>query len=225
MLAIQYIRMYWEKENRSPKGAIMRRDFFKPEQIDSNIKLGFEKCEYFLQKRWYVQTDKVYENTEYNKLFMNRYVNACGSTDAKRTERIHKYLLEQNIAEKNNKGVYLSSVEDIIIPGLEILNENDSYRIKWHTLQRGYQPVRTGYNEDFNNPKSVCKGQRIKNETAFVLQQGEAGLIQYNYRYTSYHGQHYEQFCIYMLHTNQLKHNSFVNALYEKRYEEMADLF
>jgi hypothetical protein len=224
MLAIQYIRMYWEKENRSPKGAVMRRNFFKPEQIDSNIELGSEKCEYFLQKRLYVQTNKVYENTEYNKLF--RSVNVCGPTDAERTERIRKYLLEQNIAEQNNKGVYLSSVDDIIIPGLEILNENDSYRIKWHTLQYGYQPVRIGYNEDFNNPKSDFKGQRIKNETAFVLQQGEAGLIQYNYRYSDgYHGQHYEQFCIYMLHTNQLEHNSFVNALYEKKYEEMADLF
>lgn len=188
MLAIQCIRMYWEKENRSAKGAVMRRDYFKPVQIESDVKLKSEGCDYFFQKRWYIQTDQIYKDTEYNRIYKNRYINADGPTEAKREERIRRYLLEQNISEQNNKGIFLSVAEDVEIPGIEIIKEEASYRIKWYSLQHGYQPVRTGYNEDYDQVNTVCQGKRIKCETAFILKMGEAGRVQYNYRCTNNYG-------------------------------------
>lgn len=137
------------------------------------------------------------------------------------------YIQKESIYEGDdyNKGVYLSNLFDIKVPGIEVFYDDESYVVKWHSLENGYQPVRTGYNEDFNNPQSICMGKRIKNVTAFTLSKGEAGRLQYNYRYTSDYGQHYEQFTIYILHTDKLEHNSFVKATYSKQYDEMEDFF
>jgi len=202
MLAIQCIKMYWTKENRTPKGSVMRKEYYFPEQIDSSVLLEPNESDCFVQKRFYTQMDKVYISTEYNKLFGNR-----------------------NNTEKDNLGIFLSDVKDVEIPGIEIVKEDDDYRIRWYSLENGYQPVRKGYNEVYNLKNCKCSGKQIKCETAFVLHKGEAGKIEYNYRYTSYHGQHYEQYCIFFVNTECLTYSLFVKAKYEKTYSEMADLF
>lgn len=121
-------------------------------------------------------------------------------------------------ALQNNTGLFYSDVEAINIPGIKVVKEADVYRIRWYSLEHGYQPVRKGYNEQ-------RLGRNIRCETAFVLEKGESGKIEYNYRYTSYHGQHYEQYCIYFIHADNITYHSFVNANYEKVYTELADLF
>ena len=52
-----------------------------------------------------------------------------------------------------------------------------------------------------------------------------AGKVLFNYRYTGYHGQHYEQYCMYFLNTDSLTHNAFVQAEYTYEYDRLADLF
>lgn len=220
MLAIQYIKMYWTKENRTPEGSLMRKNYYKPDKIDSSVNLDGLDAEIFVQKRHYTQKDIMYTDTEYNKKFGNYFVNASGPTESAERERKRKYLLEQNVAEKDNRGKFYDSVESVKIPGIEIIKEDDAYRIIWYSLDRGYQPVRKGYNQFYHK-----NGKRIKHETAFVLKKGEAGKIEYNYRYTSYYGQHYEQFCIYIINTDEINHNTFVDAKYEKQYNELVDLF
>lgn len=209
MLAIQYIKMYWMKENRTPKGSVMRKKYYTPEKIDSSVILEPRESDYFIQKRFYIQKDKVYVSTDYNKLLGNGYINSTGLTEA----------------EQDNLGLFYSDVKDIDIPGIEILKEGDDYRIRWYSLENGYQPVRRGYNEEYYLKNMKCSGKQIKCETAFVLQKGESGKIEYNYRYTSYRGQHYEQYCIYLINTDQITHKSFMKAKYEKEYIELADLF
>lgn len=225
MLAIQYIKMYWTKENRTPEGSVMRKEYYFPVEIHPSVILASDEAEYFIQKRLYIQTDKVYTDTEYNKKFGNRYINSKGPTEAKEQEVKRKFLLEQNNLERDNLGLFYSDVNSIEIPGIEIVKEENNYRIRWYSLEHGYQPVRKGYNEAYSLKNAKCHGNRIKCETAFVLAKGEAGKITYNYRYTSYHGQHYEQYCVYFVHTDEINHNSFVDAKYEKEYVEMADLF
>lgn len=218
MLAIQCIKMYWTKENRTPEGSVMRRAYYAPAPIDSSVILEPKDAEFFVQRRLYVQTDKVYTNTDYNRLYGNRYINATGLTETQQQERKRQFLLEQNRMEQDNLGLFYSDVKAINIPGIKIVKEADAYRIQWYSLEHGYQPVRRGYNEQ-------SWGRNIRCETAFVLEKDESGKIEYNYRYTSYHGQHYEQYCIYFIHTENITSNSFVKANYEKVYTELADLF
>ena len=53
MLAIQCIKMYWTKENRTPKGSVMRKEYYFPEQIDSSVLLEPNESDCFVQKRFY----------------------------------------------------------------------------------------------------------------------------------------------------------------------------
>lgn len=225
MLAIQCIKMYWTKENRTPEGSLARKEYYRPGKIDTSVNLEPNESEYFVQRRLYIQTNQVYSNTDYNKLFGNRYINAVGPTEAEQQERKRRFLLEQMNAEKDNRGLFYADAREIEIPGIEIIKEDENYRIRWYSLENGYHPVRTGYNEEFHLKDTKCFGKRIKCETAFVLKKGESGKIEYNYRYSSYHGQHYEQYCIYFVNTDELMHSSFVKADYEKEYMELADLF
>ena len=132
MLAIQFIKMYWEKENRTPEGSVMRRVYFNPEKIDASVILASDGADCFLQKRLYIQKDKVYTGTEYNKLFGNRWNHAPRPSEAKMQERKRQFLLAQNSMEKDNLGLFYADVKHIDIPGIEIIKEKDDYRIRWY---------------------------------------------------------------------------------------------
>ncbi|MBO5088436.1 MAG: hypothetical protein J6C01_07160 [Lachnospiraceae bacterium] len=106
MLAIQCVNMYWTKDNRTPKGSVMRKAYYAPTVIDSSIILEQNNMEYFLQKRFYIQKDKIYTDTEYNRLYGNRYINAKGPTKAQEQEKKRKFLLEQNRIERANLGLF-----------------------------------------------------------------------------------------------------------------------
>ena len=223
MLAVQIVKMYWEKENRTPKGSIMRRGYYKPAGINENVILDSKDALVFVNWRDYIQTDKVYPATDY--YMKHAPWRVTGVTSADKVERERKYLLEQQTLAKNNEGCFYSDLAEVDIPGIEIVKEDDAYRIKWYSFENGYQPVRTGYNEDYNLKGSKNRGKRICCETAFILNKAEAGKVLFNYRCTSYYGQHYEQYCMYFLNTDSLTHNAFVQAEYTYEYDRLADLF
>ena len=91
-------------------------------------------------------------------------------------------------------------------------------------MESGYKPERKGVHRyriiagEHDRPDLRC-------DTAFFLKKNEAGILKYNYRYTSTHGQHYEQFYVYVLNTDKLESDSFVKADYTKLYDENAILF
>ena len=108
----------------------------------------------------------------------------------------------------------------------DIIKDGDKYIIKWFALEySGYKPTRSGYNEDFGRKGAKAQGKRVLCETAFVLDKGESGKTQFNYRCVSSHGQHYEQYGIYFINTDKLEYNSFQTAKYKYGYSQMADLF
>lgn len=189
MLAVQIVKMYWKKENRTPQGSIMRRDYYKPVRIKESVPLDSKDAMVFVNWRDYIQTDKVYPTTDYYE------------------------------------GSFYSDLTEVDIPGIEIVKEDDAYRIKWYSFENGYQPVRKGYNEDYNLKGAKNQGKRICCETAFVLNKAEAGKVLFNYRYTGYYGQHYEQYCMYFLNIDCLTHNAFVQAEYTYEYDRLDDLF
>lgn len=223
MLAIQKVKMYWEKDNRTPEGSVMRRDFYKPTRITPEISLDGKGI--FICERNYIQDDKVYSESDYGKLYGNRYINASGPSISMEQERRRMHILKMQNQENKWKGYFVSDVTDIEIPGIIVTEEDGKYRVKWYSFEHGYQPVRTGYNEDYHTRGSVCEGQKILCHTAFTLDEGEGGKISFNYRFTGYSGQHYEQYCIYFLNVEELEQNSFVKSEYQYEYSQLADLF
>lgn len=223
MLAVQKIKIYWEKNNRTPDGSVMRRDYLRPAKLSDKADLFGSGI--FVNERDYIQTDKIYLNTDYQMKFGNRFVNASGFPESAVTERKRKHILEmQKLADKN-EGCFYREGADIDIPGILISEENGAYRIKWYSLENGYAPVRTGYNEDFYVDGAKFSGRNICCRTAFVLENGENGKVEYNYRYSDAGGQHYEHYCIYFLNTDVLKRSSFICANYVKNCIQLEHLF
>ena len=86
-------------------------------------------------------------------------------------------------------------------------------------------PHRRGGNEDLYKAGTKLAGKpNVLNETAFVLKTGQAGVLKYNYRYTSFHGQWYKCYLVYVVNEEQLTHNVFVRK-YDYEYNQLADLF
>lgn len=117
------------------------------------------------------------------------------------------------------------SLNEITIPCVDILEEaDDSYRIKWHDGEHG-MPRRRGGNEDLYKKGAKFAGRpNLLNETACILQKGEAGVLKYNYRLTSYHGQWYDCYYIYIVNAKALSRNLFIRQ-YDYEYNQLADLF
>lgn len=102
MLAVQIVKMYWKKENRTPEGSIMRRDYYKPAGINENVILDSKDALVFVNWRNHIQTGKVYLATDYYMKHASRRV--TGVTPADKAERERKYLLELQTLAKNNEG-------------------------------------------------------------------------------------------------------------------------
>lgn len=71
--------------------------------------------------------------------------------------------------------------------------------------------------------KLVGQPNRL-NETAFVLWEGQSGVLKYNYRYTSYHGQWYKCYYVYIVNGKILTKDIFLRE-YDYEYDQLADLF
>lgn len=223
MLAILSIEMNWRKENRTPNAAIQRKEYYKPIKIEDGITLDGEgiflkKCNYFQQG------DSVRAGSEISaELDKKLYEEGRGKAFTGKQEQEQKLARIRNQTVQKEKGFFYS-IEAIDIPCVTIEEADNCYRVKWFDYGSG-MPRRKGRNEDFNKKGSKLAGQpNVLNETAFVLEEGKAGLLKYNYRYTSYHGQWYKCYYVYIVNEKELTQDIFMRS-YDYEYNQLADLF
>ncbi|MCR5166797.1 MAG: hypothetical protein K6C13_06250 [Oscillospiraceae bacterium] len=135
------------------------------------------------------------------------------------------HRLNMRLAEIRNTrmGKWYETAEEIVIPSIEIFGTDEGHEVFWYSMESSYFPFGKGYNVNFDRKGSHVKRKRVKCERAFVVNKGEAGVLRYNYRF-SHGAQHYEQYCIYIVDTDILDHNTFTSADYKKEYDEMAYL-
>ena len=217
MIAVQCIKLEWDKENRSPHSSVIRRDYSRPLRISDNTDLSM-KGDAFVQILNYCQDKNgtVIPNDE----MISKRILSLKDQDTK------KWFLDRAYESKAKKdGIWYEKIEDAVIPGVEIFRSETDYDVFWHQLEGGcYFPFRKGVNVNYSNKNSRISGKRIKCEKAFSLKPGENGLLLYNYRY-SHESQHYEQYSVYILNCSSIRTNSFSKAEYSHKYEEMAYLF
>lgn len=117
------------------------------------------------------------------------------------------------------------NIEKIDIPCISIYQEQENaYRIKWFDDGKG-MPRRRGGNEDLYKKGAKLAGKpNTLNETAFILEEGKAGVLKYNYRHSSYDGQWYKCYYVYMVNDRVLKQDIFMRT-YDYEYHQLADLF
>lgn len=224
MLAVLLIKMKWFKESRTPVGAIQRQEYYKPIKIEDGVNLlgegiFYKRCRYYQKEKSVFPEEEIVDRLD-NKLYEIDKGKAFAGKDEK------KHRLDRLRAEeiRRDKGSFYP-IDNIEIPCIMIHKEADNvYRIKWFDDRKG-MPRRRGGNEDLYSKGARLAGQpNILNETAFILDEGEAGLLKYNYRYTSYHGQWYECYYVYIVNEKNLTQDIFLRA-YDYEYDQLADLF
>lgn len=202
MLAVQKIKMFWTKRNRTPKSAVEREQYYRTKKIDESVDLSGQGI--FVKEDNYVQMgDNIYRSEEYQKMYGNVTVKAA-----------------------RNQGMFYQNPSEIHIPGIKIIcQEQETYRIIWHSLEGCYKPVRRGRNEAFKVPEAEFAGRNICNETAFVLNKGEGGSIRYNYRCVGNEDPYYEYYCLFFVNTEHITREVFTQGNYVYEYKQLADLF
>ena len=228
MIAVQCIRMIWEKANRTPRGAEIRRRYMHPVRITDDVFCD-TRGNAFVQFVYYYQDadGKVISEAEMlsKNLSESRMIFTCRTAKERFLHNANECIQS---AVSKRKGIWAEKIEDIVIPGVEIFGldeECEEYEVFWHQMDRYfYFPVRKGINVNCGRKNSHIKGRDIKCEKAFVLRSGEAGTLSFNYRY-SHGAQHYEQYNVYILNCSGIGSNSFTKAEYTKKYDETAYLF
>lgn len=224
MLAILFIEVDWLKENRTPGGAIQRQKYYKPVKIEDEIKLVgedifYKKCSY------HQRGDSVYSDMDaVDRANKELYEKGKGKAFTGSEEEAHRWAKIKMMNTYKDKGAFYK-LENIDIPCVTIKEEMEScYRVIWSDQEHG-MPRRRGGNEDLyiNGSKLVGQPNRL-NETAFVLQEGQSGVLKYNYRYTSYHGQWYKCYYVYIVNGKTLTKDIFLRE-YDYEYDQLADLF
>ncbi len=219
MLAVQMIKITWTKEHRNPEASVQRRRFLRPHLLSERADLHGSGI--FLNKVDYLQSQgEILTSAAYKRKF-TRYSDENAQ---------HRYLLNISKAEQAHSGMWFACPEELQLPCVNIRQEESMFRILWHydTTYSGKRPIRTGHNEEYHDVNSQFYGKDIRNETAFLLHRGEAGKLQFNYRVAFYDyemRQHYEQYCIYFVHTDTLSRDLFTSADYMHEYSQLAHLF
>ncbi len=229
MLALQVIRMYWKKPDRSPGGAVIRKGYYHPERVQPEIINKYISADNindcFLQRSYYRQEGEVITEHQWNRAMAEKALTYERPVTPlkQREEKYRRDMLSIGSREKEYTGVFLPC-EDIDIPGIELEKHDDHYSVIWYSLDSGYKPVRTGKNINFRKKGAHTRGKQIKCEKAFDLYAGEAGRLMYNYRWSGSNGQRYELYCIYAVNADSLTPDIFIRE-YDKVYEDMAHLF
>lgn len=224
MLAILLVEMEWLKENRTPAGAVQRQKYYKPVRIEDGINLEGDGI--FVKKCMYYQNGNAVQSAFENLDRYNKELNEAGKgkvfTGKDEYEQKRARIRQQSVHK--DKGTFYP-IEKIDIPCIAIEVEKDNcYRIKWFDNRCG-MPKRRGGNEDFGKKGSKLAGQpNVLNETAFILEEGKSGLLKYNYRYVSYHGQWYKCYYVYIVNEKVLTQDIFMRN-YDYEYDQLADLF
>lgn len=230
MLAIQFIEMKWFKENRNPAGAAQRAPYFQPAMIAPEVSLELcsqEAEKYiFFQRRSYYQGGGTVTSAAENIALLEQKLYQTGKHQPftasdeyaqRRAARGKEHVLK-------DKGAFYE-VEKLQISGLTITEEPDNaYRIKWYDSGEG-MPHRRGGNEELYKKGSKLAGKpNTLNETAFILKEGQSGVLKYNYRHSYYDGQWYKCYYVYVVNTKELSRDIFLRS-YDFEYNQLADLF
>ncbi len=224
MLAILLIEMEWLKENRTPASAILRQKYFGPIKIEDEVNLSGEGI--FVKKcKFYQRGDSIYSGVESaDRLDKILYEESRGKAFTGSDEYEQKMARKRKDAVTKDKGAFCN-IDKLEIPCITVVEETDNrYRIKWFDNGKG-MPRRRGDNEDFGKKGTRLAGQpNVLNETAFVLEEGQAGLLKFNYRKTYYSGQWYECYYVYVVNARELSRDVFMRE-YDYEYDQLADLF
>ncbi|MDE5779064.1 MAG: hypothetical protein K2I10_11245 [Lachnospiraceae bacterium] len=224
MLAILQIKMEWTKDSRTLTASRQRQEYYKPVMIENDVSLSGNGI--FLKKCNYLQQNGsvLYDVEASEKLDRQLYEENIGVAFTGRKEHEQKMALYRNTRIRREKGAFYSP-DKIDIPCVKIIEKSGGiYRVKWFDDGRG-MPKRRGGNEDL-----YVKGEKLTgcpntlNETAFVLGEGESGVLRYNFRLLSYDEQWYECYYVYIVNTKELLHDVFVRE-YTYEYSQLADLF
>ena len=225
MLAVQLVHIYWEKDSRSPRGAVLRREHLHPYRIPDDAVLS-GTGELFFQKCSFYQRDGNKMLTE--KEFLTEFAENC--TPWNQTQQ-GKQKAWQRVAEADRqaKGIFIENAADCGIKGLDMILHGDEFEIQFYSLGEEGLYVPPRYGKNILHPSGQEYGRTLKRETAFILAPAESGVVRYNYRMhhsvTGYEGTHYEFFDIYLVNTDKLNPNSFTKAQYGKTYEDVVQLF
>ena len=224
MLAILAIRIKWYKKERNLKCAVVRQQYSKPVSIEEGVNLSgsgvfLVKCNYCQQKDS-IQSD--WEASEKRNWELDRKSRGRAFTGS--DEREQRYAARRVQSIQKAKGAFYKP-EEIDIPCIAIIaEENESYRIQWYDGGIG-MPVRKGGNADCYKEGAKLAGKpNLLNETAFVLQENEAGILRYNYRCISFDDPWYECYYVYIVNEKKLKRDIFLRN-YQYQYKQIADLF
>lgn len=224
MLAVLQIKMQWTKENRTPADSHRRQEYYKPLMIEPDVPLSGEGI--FVKKCNYLQQGEevLYDVEVSEKLEKQLYEENIGTAFTGGKEHEQKMAQYRNQRIRQDKGAFFS-FDKHMIPCVEIIEEAEQcYRIKWFDDGRG-MPRRRGGNEDLYVKGAKLSGRvNTLNETAFMLREGESGVLKYNYRLTSYDGQWYECYYVYVVNTSKLSPDIFIRD-YTYTYNQLADLF
>ncbi len=224
MLAILSIEMEWLKENRTPAGAIQRQKYFAPVKIEDVVNLSGDGI--FVKKcKFYQRGDSVFSSVESaDRLDEILYEKDRGKAFAGSDEYEQKMARKRKDAVAKDKGAFYN-IDKLDIPCITVVEEPDNrYCIKWFDNGKG-MPRRRGGNEDFGKKGARLAGQpNVLNETAFVLTEGQAGLLKFNYRKAYYSGQWYECYYVYVVNAKELSRDVFMRE-YDFEYDQLADLF
>ena len=224
MLAILLVEMMWYKEDRTPNGAVLRRSYYHPVKIEEEVDLS-GKGVFYKQCYYQQQGTTVFSNGDiFEKKSIEQKKKKCQTPFMQKHEREERSAARWSRRVQKERGSFYS-IEEIKFPYLTISEEeNESYRIKWYDNGIG-MPRRRGGNEDLYIKGAKLAGQaNILNETAFLLAEGEAGVLKYNCRCTSFEGQWYQCYYVYMVNEKQLTHDIFLRD-YDYEYSQLADLF
>lgn len=224
MLAVLLIEMQWLKENRTPNGAIQRQKYYRPLRIEDEVKLSGDGI--FLKKcRYYQCGNSILSDLEIsNRLDKKLNEEGIGKAFTGSDEREQRLAGLRIQSIQKDRGTFYE-IEKLDIPCVTITAEqNNCYRIKWFDYGKG-MPRRRGGNENLYKKGAKFAGNpNILNETAFILEEGKAGVLKYNYRYVSYDGQWYTCYYVYVVNDKTLTQDIFVRD-YDYEYNQLADLF
>ncbi len=225
MLAVLQICMKWTKENRTPKGAVEREQYYQPVQIEEDVVLSGKGI--FLKQCVYDQVgSRIWSDQDYTaQQDRNQKNKPFTGLDGYEERR----ALCASQSRQQRKGTFyeiLALEKRNLVPCIRIVEEaNDCYRIRWFEQGIG-MPRRRGGNEDFMKKGARLAGEpNVLNETAFILQKGESGMLKHNYRKQYFDGdQYYLCYYMYMVNVDVLTRDVFLRV-YDYEYDQMADLF
>lgn len=219
MLAVQMIQITWTKEHRNPSAAALRRQFFQPHLLADDVNLAGDGV--FISRQEFVHSGETIIPT-------SEYVRQLQEQSGKcRSMKVLQTIAETETAFSGN---WSSLEKHMDFEHFSVLQEGDVFRVRWHYDDGKCRkmPIRNGHNEEYHDLNSQFYGKDIRNETAFLLHHGEAGKLQFNYRVAFYDyemRQHYEQYCIYFVHTDIMTRDLFTSADYTHEYNQLAHLF